>query len=378
MIPQVRIVIDGRSLQGEPTGVGTYTFNLVDHLLRLDPSLTVRLITSRALPAIGWADAARVQVETVPDPFHNNFLWTNFLLRRRLGRQPNQVFHSPGYTIPLRVSLPSVLAVHDVSYAAHPEWYPHRGGAVRRAWYRLSARSADFVLAPSEFSRREIERVYALPAQKIVVVPLGVDRGRFSKIEERRALDEIRSKYDLRRDFLLFVGDIHRRRNPDRLVDAFRAVAARECRDIELVFIGRILDSSMRGIMTPGPDARPIRMLGYVPAPELPLFYNLATAFVFPSLYEGFGLGVLEAMSCGCPVIVGQGTACEEVAGEAGVCVDPVETKSIADGIAALLRNPEFARKQSEAGLRRAGQFSWARTATETGAVYRRLLSPHS
>jgi glycosyltransferase involved in cell wall biosynthesis len=365
MTPQLRIAIDGRSLQREPTGVGTYTSNLLDQFRSLD--VDVVLFASQDLPPNPGITAARVRVVKVPDAFHNNFLWTNLALRRQLGRHPHDVFHSPGYTLPLWLRGPSVLSIHDVCYAAHPEWYPYSNGAVRRTWYRLSAQTAGYIVAPSEFSRREIARVYGIPAEKLFVVAMGVDRRRFRKIEQKDLLEDIKRRYGIHNDFLLFVGDVHPRRNVERLIQAFRVIREQEFKDLELVLIGRILDRSRPAV------AESVRVLGYVPAEDVPCFYSLAKAFVFPSLYEGFGLGVLEAMACGCPVIVGRGTACEEAAGEAGICVDPTDITCLADAAAGLLKNPEMAAQHAEAGLKRADRFSWRKTAEETVAIYRHI-----
>ena len=201
--PSVRIAVDGRSLSGEQTGVGTYTSNLLEQILELDPAATILLMMDRSLPKSQRLESGRVRTVRPAFPFHNNFLWSNVALGTHLSRNRCDLFHAPGYTLPLRLPVPSVLTVHDISYAVHPEWYPYRSGTIRRAWYRLSAQRADFILTVSEFSRREIRRAYGIPAEKIHVTPLGVDPVQYRKIEEKEPLEGLRKKYGLHGDFLL-------------------------------------------------------------------------------------------------------------------------------------------------------------------------------
>jgi glycosyltransferase involved in cell wall biosynthesis len=377
----LRIAVDGRSLCGEQTGVGTYTSNLLEQILELDPAVTVLLMTDRSLQRTRWMESDRVRTIRPAFPFHNNFLWSNVALGTHLSRHRCDLFHAPGYTLPLWLTAPSVLAIHDISYAVNPEWYPYRNGTVRRAWYRLSAQRADSIVTISEFSRREILRVYGVPAEKVRVTPLGVDPVKFRRFDERGPLEGLKKKYGLHGEFLLFVGDIHRRRNVGHLIEALSAIreSEAECRTIELVIIGRILEP----LSPAGESARlklglSVRMLGYVPTEDMPLFYNMARAFVFPSFYEGFGLGVLEAMACGCPVIVAKDTACDEVAGDAAISIDPGNARSIAQAVAAVLKNPGFAARHSEAGLKQSEKFRWRTTAETTLAVYRSLLRAKS
>ncbi|HEY2955105.1 MAG TPA: glycosyltransferase family 1 protein, partial [Candidatus Eisenbacteria bacterium] len=319
MTPPLLIAFDARSLRGERTGVGNYLSNLLEQLLSIDRAVEPLLVSDGPLPPFPWLDRERVRVERTSLRIDDNLLWTNLALRRKLSSGGAALFHSPGYTAPLGATIPTIVTLHDVSYASHPEWYPHAGGWLRRLWYRASARGADRVLTDSEFSRREIVRVYGCKPERVRRIYLGVDRRRFRPLDDRAALEALRGRYRLPSDFVLFVGDVHPRRNLKQIAEAVARLrgSPQAPGELELVVVGRVLDRAALPEGAPG-----VRILGYVPDGDLPLFYNAARAFVFPSSYEGFGLGVLEAMASGCPVVVGRGTACEEVAAEACIAVE--------------------------------------------------------
>ncbi len=220
---------------------------------------------------------------------------------------------------------------------------------------------ADAILTDSEFSRREIIRVYGVPGERVHTIYLGVDHRRFAPLTACEPIPELLERYGIPRDFVLFVGDVHPRRNLGRVIEAVGQV------EIPLVVIGRVLDAAAK-VKHPL-----VRFLGYVPEADLPVFYQAARALVYPSFYEGFGFPIVEAMACGCPVIVSRETVCEETAGDAGLKVDAASVASIVEGIAAVVRNPDVARRLSEAGLKRAKRFDWRKTAEETVKVYRRI-----
>ncbi len=372
----IKICLDGRSLQDQPTGVGTYTSNLLQHILPLAPDFHFTLVMN-GNPADGsWLRRERIQIVNARLPISNNFLWMNVALRRQIRKLGCNLFHSPGYTVPLSPGATSIVTLHDISYAACPQWYPFHHGMLRQAWYRLSAVKADSILTISEFSRREIMRVYGIPEERITVTRLGVDPERFKRIERKDQLEDLKRRYNLKGDFLLFVGDIHPRRNVRRILEAFAWIKSSGAafQNLQLVLIGRNLDSSLTSTISSCTHGDSVCLLGYAPAEDLPLFYSLANAFVFPSFYEGFGLGVVEAMACGCPVIVSKGTACDEVAGKAAIPVDPGDTKSITDAITAVLSSPDVASRHSAYGLERSREFRWHKTAEATLSVYNKLL----
>jgi len=292
-----------------------------------------------------------------------------------LRRAAADLLHSPAYTLPPYLPVPSVVTIHDISYETHPEWYPYRGGALRRRWYRMAAACADHIITISDFSRAEILRAYHLPDEKVTRTYLGVDRRRFRRVADPQPLHALRQRYDLPDPFLLFVGDLHPRRNVRGIVRAFEILTSTgRIPKLALVLIGRTLVEEAVPALGQASAAHGIRRIGYVPEADLPLFYSSARLFLFPSFYEGFGLGVLEAMACGCPVVVGRGTACEEIAGDAVRTADSDDVGSIVRAAEELLLDPVLAASCVETGLKRASRFDWNKTAEETVAVYQRLL----
>ncbi|MEJ2078926.1 MAG: glycosyltransferase family 1 protein [Acidobacteriota bacterium] len=324
----LRVGIDTRSLRCGPAGVATYVRNLLRHLPYLE-------CLDHTLPA-------------------NNFLWNQIWgpLAQIRGRW--QIFHAPAYTAPLLNLSKLALAVHDVSYLAGGDLYPYRVDRFRLAFYRASLRAADLILVPSRFSGEELGRRFPALVRRIRQVPLGVS-GEF--IPDPDAARAARVALELPHRFLLNVGDLHPRRNLPLL-----AAAARQ-HGLPLVLVGRRLAG-------PGPEGPEVLRYEGLPTEQLRGVYSAAEAFVYASVYEGFGLPLLEAMACGIPVIAVRRASIPEVCGEAAVLVEP-DLRSLVEGIqTALDRRHEYI----EAGREWARRFSWKRTAQQTEAAYRELV----
>ena len=365
---RLRVGIDGRAFTSPAAGVRRYVSALVPALKAADPTLE--------LVALGGdRDAVPANVAYVAEPWHppTNLGWSAMGLPRAAARAPVDVIHAPAYTAPLWSSAPVVLTIHDVSYERHPEWYPYQRDALRRMFYRRSARTAARVLTDSEFSAGEIAAAYQIPRERITVAPLGVSDHFAPSDRPGETLPA-----GITSPFLLHVGDLHERRNLPLIVQAmFEAQRRPGMPPLSLVLAGvdRGIGDRLRAYARElkSPDA--VVCLGPVSDSQLLTLYRGAAALVYPSRYEGFGLPVLEAMACGTPVIASRAASIPEVLGDAGVLLDPDDEPGWADAIAALVNDEWQKGRMQKAGLTRAKEFTWARTASITLDAYRQVAA---
>jgi len=268
-----------------------------------------------------------------------------------------------------------VLTLHDLSLFRHPESHPRtRLLSTRRLLPRLARRAAA-VVAPSDFTRGEILDLLQLPAERVHTVPLAA-AGHFQPVRDPAALGAVRDRYRLPPRFALFVGTLEPRKNLHRLVRAFHAVRARGLPH-ELILAGPsgwLMDGFARDVERLG-LATVVRHIGYVPTADLAALYSLAELFVYPSLYEGFGLPALEAMACRTPVLTSDGSGLAEVCGDAAWRVDPLDQAALAEALYRLLDDRELREALARRGLARAGDFSWDRAARQTMTIYRQVAA---
>jgi glycosyltransferase involved in cell wall biosynthesis len=268
---------------------------------------------------------------------------------------------SPANLAPLVLGARNVVVIHDAAALRHPEWYGRGYAAWQRALLPRLARGAGRVITVSEFSRCELIDVMGAPAERVVVVPNGVDE-RFSPDADAEAA---RAALGLgARPYVLAVGTRIARKNLASLERAARALAER---GVALLAAG-----SGRAYMREEDAGSPVRALGYVPEQHLPGLYAGASALVMPSLYEGFGLPCLEAMASGTPVVAADRAALPETCGDAALLFDPDDADAAADALSRALDDPAGL---IERGLRRAREFTWQRTARETDAAVQALLA---
>jgi glycosyltransferase involved in cell wall biosynthesis len=369
----MRIGIDAHHVNGKPQGSRTYLLELIkalSHLLPANDDLVVYSFrpeeTSALLPAKElvhrrvFPDSARVRLP---------FVAPALALRDHLS-----VLHSQ-YIAPPFSFVPDVVTIHDILFETHPELFEGAFSERSVALIRRTARRAAMVLTVSEFSRRALVERYRLPPEKVLVTPNGVDRETFRPLGTEST--EIRERYGLDGPFVLFVGRIEPRKNLPRLIRAFSRVRGRLGGGIRLVIAGPEDFRSREVFQEAERQAEAsVAFLGAVPDADLPALYNLAEALLYPSLAEGFGIPVLEAMACGTPVVASPRGALPEVGGDAVLWVEPEDEEAIEEGIERIVTDTHLREKLRAAGPSRAARFEWEEAARGTIEAYRRAVRP--
>jgi glycosyltransferase involved in cell wall biosynthesis len=230
------------------------------------------------------------------------------------------------------------------------------------------------ILTVSEASKRDILKFFNVPPEKVVVVYNAIDE-RFSCEPLPEDVARVRARFQLDQRFVLYVGNIKPHKNVERLIEAFQALRRRDLHDIKLLIIGDEISSfpALRRAVHRHKLHKHVRFLGYLPDETLAILYHLASVFVFPSLYEGFGLPPLEAMASGTPVVTSNVSSLPEIVGDAAILVDPYSVDAIEDGMRRVLTDPILAADMRRKGLLRARQFSWQQSVAKTLAIYRAI-----
>jgi glycosyltransferase involved in cell wall biosynthesis len=382
----MRIGLDVTSALTQGGGIGRYTRELVRALAALDNGrFTLHLFAAKQIapPAVPDPLPVAPHIQLNAAPLDESWLY-RLWYRARLPAPvqwvtgPLDLFHSPDFVLPPTSGrIPTLLTVHDLSFVHYPAVYPAKLVSYLNRVVPWSVRRATHVLADSEATRQDLMAVWQVPPEKVTVLYSGVDE-QFRPVADEGAITAVRARYQLDdTPYLLTVGTVQPRKNYQMLIRAFAPIAAVWPHNLYIAGgKGWLYEAMMQEVEQQGLTGR-VRFLGFVDDADLPALYSGATLFLFPSLYEGFGLPLLEAMGCGLPVISSDASSLPEVAGETAVLLPPHQPQPWTDAMQTLLADPSRRQQLRAAGLRRAAQFSWQTAAHQLLALYQALLNPN-
>jgi glycosyltransferase involved in cell wall biosynthesis len=369
----VRIAIDVRKFND--FGIGTYIRNLVHQLSRIDQETEYVLLCRPQ-------DVERIQIPSanfrtvveaaLPYSFSEQVRIPMTLLREHI-----DLFHAPHYVLPPLIHCRSVVTIHDCIHLMFPQYLPGRlAYAYAKAQLWTAAHRSDRVLTVSETSKLDILRRFRVPADKVTVVYNAIDE-RLARPPAEEDFERVRDRYQLKDPFALYVGNIKPHKNLERLIEAFHELRQESAFEaLKLIIIGDEITKyqGLRRAVHRHKLHKHVRFFGFVPLETLSVLYRLASVFVFPSLYEGFGLPPLEAMSFGTPVVTSNVSSLPEVVGDAALLVDPYDSSSIADGMRRVLTDENLRAFLRERGMARAREYSWEQSVRRIRDVYGEVM----
>lgn len=362
MEPSAVIGIDAsRSAVEQPTGTELYSRLLIDALLARAPDRwSFRLYFNR--PPRLPIRSPKPEIRHLPFPR----LWTHGRLSWEMLTRPPDLLFVPAHVLPLITPRRSVVTVHDLGYRYFPETHP-----LRQRWYlglttRWHAREAAHLLADSEATKRDLIRRYGARPDRITVAYPGLDPA-VRRVTDAAEIARVKARYGVEGAYVLYLGTLQPRKNLSRLIAAYRKSGLNE----PLVLAGKRGWYYEQLIKEAGSG---VRFIGYVDEADKPALLSGAQAFAFPSLYEGFGFPVLEAMACGVPVLCSNTSSLPEVAGDAALLVDPSSTADIAAGLQRLTRDVDLRQTLIARGLEQARRFTWEQCADTVLTVFEEVL----
>ena len=357
-------------------GIHSYILHLIRHLPAIDTQMRFTVFAGHTRDTLEDASAKlrwRASRWSTENPWVR-ILWEQWVQPWDVHRAGIDLLHAMAFVTPVAATAPVIVTVHDLSFMRFPERFRRLNRLYLSAMTRLSCKRARRIIAVSQATADEIVSLLGISPERIDVVPHGVDHKRFRPIAPKQVM-RLAQKNRLPERFVLFLGTLEPRKNLTTLVEAFAQTEALR-QGVELVIAGAkgwFYDEVFRCVEALG-LTQVVHFPGFVPDDELPLWYNATSVFVYPSIYEGFGMPLLEAMACGTPVVSSDASCIPEVVGDAGILVSPHDTGALANAMDRILADADWHTELSQRGRARAAAFTWNATARSTAACYRRAL----
>lgn len=374
----MRIGIDCRNIlsvpHGEKAGVGHYTYYLLKNLLKIDKKNQYFLFFDHRIPSTQEFKKANTTIIRFPYSQYKKFLplgYSHWFVTKLLNKSNLDIFHAPANIMPLTYERPTIITVHDLAIYQHPEWFPPKQKFSTRISVPKSVKKASAIIAISQSTKKSIIKYFAVPENKIKIIYEGFDP---EKPVKKNIIAKIKKKYNINENFIISLGTLEPRKNMPALIQAFDELVNKhykKFKDYQLVLAGA-QGWKFAPIFKAIKEVKNCRVkyIGYISKEEKIALLSTAKVFAFPSLWEGFGLPVLEAMSLGTPVIASRVSSIPEIVGKASILVNPSNTESIKKGLEKILKNKRILKSYSLKSKKQSKKFSWQKCARQTLKLY--------
>lgn len=369
----MKIGIDAHNLEYEQTGVARYLLNmLITWKDRKDDNEYI-LYFQNKIPKNKILSSPKFRKKILKNPFgiKSNALWIHHSLPKALKKDCAEILFSPSYISPFLYRGKLAIALHDICYEAHPEWFSPLNKILLKEISKHSAQKADIIFTISQHSKSEIIKYYKVDPQKVYINYCAPDK-KFQPTQDQKAIKEIKDKYKIKNEFIFYIGSMFNRRYIPEILQAFQKIKEKHP-DYQLLLIGRNhtyphikIEKQIAIINKYFKEDAVLHHDNIAKDSDLNLLYNAAKITIYLSSYEGFGLPPVESMACGTPVITNKATSLAEVGNNAVLFVIPQNINNIAEGIEKLITDTTFYNTLKEKGLKKAAEFSWEKSALAT------------
>jgi len=366
-----KVAIDARELSNNG-GIATYILNLLRHIDERDMDLSLLVREEKTI----LDSKFNISKLYIPDFIYSNFTWTNFVIPKYLKENKIDLYHSPFFTLPLTKPCKMVVTIHDVIFNVNSSWFPLKNLLSFKLFTNIAVKMADKIITDSEASKHDLIKYYSINSNLIKVIPLAASSD-FIPLGDRSVIDKTLTLFNIKKPFILYIGTLGNRKNIDRLILAFERLKLKSKIPHDLVLVGSpgYKGDKVLKMISKSKVSENIVHINSVDLHKMVCLYNAADIFVYPSLYEGFGLPVLEAFSCGTPVATSNTSSLKEISENAAILFNPEDINDIALQIEKVLSDKSLADSLIQKGLNRAKEFSWQKAAIETIQVYKEVLN---